>query len=67
MASCPLAGVSTIVMANVSLLFCKGGLAKSLFRCLPFSFYFTHTVLAWPASQSPVAEGETVTAEDMVQ
>ena len=54
-------------MANVSFLFCKGGLAKSLFRCLPFSFYFTHTVLAWPASQSPVAEGETVTAEDMVQ
>ena len=46
MALCPLAGVSTIVMANVSFLFCKGGLAKSLFRCLPFSFYFTHTVLA---------------------
>ena len=31
---------------DVSFLLCEGGLAKSLFCCLPFCFYFTHAVLA---------------------
>lgn len=64
-----------MVTPDVSFPFCTGGLAKSPFCRSHFCFYFTRAAVfishapcwLWSASLSPVAEGETVTAEAVVR